>query len=182
MDRQRKRLPGGSAAIAGHEDGTTLLLVLCALDAALQILALVAPHPYQGMGVLAFALLPAILVYQALLVAGAIAGVPLAVFCFWRAGGAQLAAGTALLVLTATNAYALFQGQQAARAVESRQAKQATAFDAEVAKCADALAQQARDATAYFSAPARWCRWPAPTRWRSATACGFSCHLSINPS
>lgn len=123
------------------------------MDAAIQVLALVAPHPSQGMGVVAFALLPAILVYHALLVAGVIAGIGLAVICFWRAGGALMTTGVALLVLTAANGHSMIQEQRATQSSESRQSAQATAFDVAVAKCADVMALHARDATAYFSAP-----------------------------
>jgi len=79
------------------------LLVLCALDAAVQVLALAAPHPFQGFGVVAIALFPVILAYYAMLLFAIAAGLPLAIACFWRGGGTLLVIGVVLLALTGAN-------------------------------------------------------------------------------
>lgn len=71
MDRRSQRRSGETTADSGRRDGAKVIFVLCAVDAAIQVLALVAPHPSQGTRIVTFALLPAILGYHALLVAGA---------------------------------------------------------------------------------------------------------------
>jgi hypothetical protein len=138
----RLRVAGGSA-----------LLVLCAMDGGMQVLALVAPHPFRDIGVLAFPFLPVILAYHASLLAAIFAGFPLAIACFWLGGYARAAIGVALIALTVANAVSMTASmtreREESRVAEDRNA----AFDAEVAKCSEVMAQRAREAATYFSEP-----------------------------
>src|SRR6478735_2221840 len=84
--------------------GGRSVLVLGALDAAVQVLVVVAPHPFQGIGILGFALLPVILAYYAVLLGAIVAGVPLAIGCFWLGGVSRVVLGTVLVALTVVNA------------------------------------------------------------------------------
>jgi hypothetical protein len=129
------------------------LIVLCALDAAAQVLARVYPHPFQGFGVVAFALLPVIFAYYAFLLFAIAAGIPLAIACFWRGGRARIVIGVALLALTGANIAAVIDfmthERAASRAADTRNAE----FYAEVAKCAAVMKQRAEEAATYFSEP-----------------------------
>ena len=133
--------------------GGLTLLALCAVDAGMQILALVAPHPFRGIGLLAIPFLPVILAYHASLLVAIFAGIPLAIACFWLRGSARVAIGVALIALTAANIVPIIREQEesriATRVAEGRNA----AFVAEVEKCAAVMAQRAREATTYFSEP-----------------------------
>jgi hypothetical protein len=127
--------------------------VLCALDAAAQVLALVYPHPFQGFGVVAFALLPVIIAYYAFLLLAVVAGIPLAIACFWRGQGIRIAIGVALLALTGANMASVIvfmtHEREASRVADTRNAE----FYAEVAKCAAVMTQRAQEAATYFAQP-----------------------------
>ena len=133
--------------------GGRVLIVLCALDAAAQVLALVYPHPFQGFGVVAFALLPVIFAYYAFLLFAIAAGIPLAIACFWRGGSAHIVIGVALLALTGANIAAVIDfmthEREASRVADARDA----AFHADVAKCTAVMTQRAEAAATYFSEP-----------------------------
>lgn len=135
--------------------GGVALFGLCAAVAAVQVIALLAPHPFRGIGVLGFALLPVVFAYHATLLAAIVAGIPVAIACFWVGGFARVAAGVALLALTAANVVPLLEEREKERVAEARSAAVTTAFEAEVAKCAVVMAERARDAVAYFSEPRR---------------------------
>lgn len=126
---------------------------LCAAVAAVQVLALFAPHPFQGIGVLGFALLPVVFAYHASLLAAIAAGIPLAIACFWFGGYARAAIGVALIALTVANVVPILREREEARLAEARDASQNAAFNAEVAKCSVVMAQRAQEAVTYFSEP-----------------------------
>jgi hypothetical protein len=134
-------------------EGVSVLLVLCAIDAAIQVVALLAPDPSRGAGLLAFAFLPAILAYHAVLWMAIAAGLPLAIACLWRASGVRMLVGLALAVLTVANAVPLIEGVERSRAAADQEAIRNAALDAEVARCASVLAQRVGEASAYFSVP-----------------------------
>jgi hypothetical protein len=129
------------------------LIVLCALDAAAQVMALVYPHPFQGFGVVAIALLPVIFAYYAFLLFAVVAGIPLAIACFWRGGVVRIAVGVAMLALTGANIAAVIafttHEREASRVADARNAE----FYAEVAKCAAVMTKRAEEAATYFSEP-----------------------------
>lgn len=133
--------------------GVSALLVLCAIDAALQAVALMAPDPSRGMGVLGFAFLPTILAYLSVLWVAVAAGLPLAIVCLWRGGGTRLVVGLALAVLTVANVVPLVQGLERSRAAKDQEVLRNKALDAEVEKCTLVMAQRAGEAVGYFSVP-----------------------------
>lgn len=135
--------------------GGYALLGLCAAVAAVQVIALLAPHPFRGIGLLGFALLPVVFAYHATLLAAIVAGIPVAIACFWVGGFARVTAGVALLALTAANVVPLLEEREKERLAEARSAAQTTAFEADVAKCSAVMAERAREAVAYFSEPRR---------------------------
>ncbi|MBT9551792.1 MAG: hypothetical protein IV088_13145 [Hydrogenophaga sp.] len=146
---------GNGPVTPSQSKGVSVLLVLCAIGAAIQVVALVAPDPSRGAGVLAFAFLPVILAYHAVLWTAIAAGLPLAVACFWRPSGARMVVGMALAALTVANAVPLIQGLERSRTAKEQEATRDAARDAEVATCASVMAQRAGEAVAYFSIPRR---------------------------
>jgi hypothetical protein len=135
--------------------GGRSVLVLGALDAAVQVLVVVAPHPFQGIGILGFALLPVILAYYAVLLGAIVAGIPLAIGCFWLGGVNRVVLGTVLVALTVVNAVSvanfIIRDREASRIEEVRDA----ASGVEAAKCSAARAQKIQEDAAYFGEPRR---------------------------
>jgi len=133
--------------------GGRALLVLGALDAVVQVLVVVAPHPFQGIGILGFALLPVILAYYAVLLGAIVAGIPLAIGCFWLGGVSRVVLGTVLVALTVVNTVSvtnfITREREASRAEEVRDA----ASGVEATKCSAARAQKIQEDAAYFVEP-----------------------------
>jgi hypothetical protein len=93
---------------------------LCAIDAALQAFWWLGPNAFAGLGVLAVPLAPLIAAYYLVMLVATLAGLPLAIACFFTRRPVLMAMGVVVLFLTAMNVQGI-AAWQARSAAESRE-------------------------------------------------------------